>query len=335
MAIDHAGQFDEYATPQLRRWQIVPETQSFREMWASGDLSHGWCSTPLVQMSQRVLGVEPTSPGFKTMAIHPHVCDLTWARGKVPTPHGDVEISWNWKNDRIFLDATIPEGTEADVIVPDKTVHLNAGRHHFESAYNLAPKAANPDTSRLDDRETPVPTNAKDVEIDSKLTDDSPAGLEADLVRTGLVSIASTSEENVAHEGGGTDASALFNSTTKNGSGDDETLDDGKTFRGYGAGSSLTIRFKQPADISRIATFAGHGDARASQSYTLFIAYAGALTTFLKLTHAAVPCDGGASELKINLAAKSVVGLRFDFEDGPLGFNVYREINLIGKETAQ
>ena len=55
-AIDHAGLFDEYATPHMYRWQIVPETQSFREMWNGGDLSHGWCSTPLVRMSSKILG---------------------------------------------------------------------------------------------------------------------------------------------------------------------------------------------------------------------------------------------------------------------------------------
>jgi hypothetical protein len=137
-AIHHAGLFDQYGTPQMRRWQIVPETQSFREMWNSGDLSHGWCSTPLVQMSQRVLGVEPTSPGFKTIMIRPHVCDLTWAKGKVPTPHGDVEVSWKWADDKIWLDATIPDGTEAEVFLPNKTIYVKAGRHHFESSYKRA-----------------------------------------------------------------------------------------------------------------------------------------------------------------------------------------------------
>ncbi|MEI7535323.1 MAG: alpha-L-rhamnosidase C-terminal domain-containing protein [Verrucomicrobiae bacterium] len=137
-AIDRAGLFDQYGTPQMRRWQIVPETQSFREMWNSGDLSHGWCSTPLVQMSQRILGVEPASPGFKTMAIRPHVCDLTWAKGKVPTPRGDVEVSWNWAEDKISLDVTIPDGTEAEVVLPTKTERIPAGHYHFESAYKRA-----------------------------------------------------------------------------------------------------------------------------------------------------------------------------------------------------
>ena len=102
-AINHAGLFDKYGTAQMRRWQIVPETQSFREMWNGGDLSHGWCSTPLVQMSARVLGVTPASPGFKTINIRPALCDLAWAKGSVPTPHGDVTVSWALGEERLRL----------------------------------------------------------------------------------------------------------------------------------------------------------------------------------------------------------------------------------------
>ena len=80
-AIDHAGLFDRYGTPQMRRWRIVPETQSFHEMWHGGDLSHGWCSTPLVQMSARVLGVRPTSPGFKTLCRPPHALRFDLGQG--------------------------------------------------------------------------------------------------------------------------------------------------------------------------------------------------------------------------------------------------------------
>jgi alpha-L-rhamnosidase len=140
-AIDHAGLFDRYGTQQLRRWRVVPETQSFRETWNEGDLSHGWCSTPLVQMSARILGVTPASPGFRTIRIAPHVCDLIWASGKVPTPHGDVKVSWKWAKDRVMLDVTVPVGTEVDVILPAKTEHVLPGQHHFESAY----KVGNPD----------------------------------------------------------------------------------------------------------------------------------------------------------------------------------------------
>lgn len=147
-SIDHAGLFDKYATSQIRRWQIVPQTQSFHEMWNGGDLSHGWCSTPLVQMSARILGVTPTAPGFKTMAIHPSVCDLTWAKGVVPTPHGDVTVSWKWADDTLRLDAVVPEGTEADVILPGKTEHVTAGKHSVAAPYKrVAPPAEQGDQS--------------------------------------------------------------------------------------------------------------------------------------------------------------------------------------------
>ena len=117
-AIDHAGLFDRYGTDQMRRWRIVPETQSFREMWQSGDLSHGWCSTPLVQMSARILGVTPTTPGFRTLAIRPHLCDLTSAKGSVPTPLGNVLVAWNLESGKLRLETTVPTGAEAEVTVP-------------------------------------------------------------------------------------------------------------------------------------------------------------------------------------------------------------------------
>ncbi len=154
-AIDHAGLFDRYGTPQMRRWKIVPETQSFREMWNGGDLSHGWCSTPLVQMSARVLGVRPTSPGFKTFAVRPALCDLTWASGIVPTPHGDVAVSWAVGEDKLQLDVTVPPGSEAEVVVPVErfekatvqvdslaagpVVRVTAGQHNVEVTGKFLP----------------------------------------------------------------------------------------------------------------------------------------------------------------------------------------------------
>jgi lysophospholipase L1-like esterase len=147
-AIDHVGRFDEYGTRQMRRWRIVPETQSFREMWNGGDLSHGWCSTPLVQMSARVLGVTPGAPSFKTAIIRPSLCDLAWAKGSVPTPHGDVVVSWSSGEERLTLGVTIPVDMEAEVTVPtsrfeqptitldgrkvEPVVHLSSGTYHFE-----------------------------------------------------------------------------------------------------------------------------------------------------------------------------------------------------------
>ncbi len=315
-AINHAGRFEPYGTEQMRRWQILPETQSFHEMWNSGDLSHGWCSTPLVQMSQRILGVEPSSPGFKKMTIRPQVCDLTWAKGKVPTPHGDVEISWKWAGGKISLDVTIPDGTEAEVILPAKTERIPAGHHHFESAYKLA--------------EVQTETIAA-----SGGTSEVPAGdCEADVVKADLLHrFLAHAEDHCSHSGGGHDASALFNGTTRNGSGGSETEDDGKTFRGYGSGDWLVLKLAKPCNLKEIRTFGGHNDSRASQKYTVFVAQADTPDKFDQLTSGSKKCADGQSELRLPVKADKVVAVRFEFENGPLGFNVYREINLIGEAS--
>jgi hypothetical protein len=327
-AIDHAGLFDKYATPQMRRWRIVPETQSFREMWDGGDLSHGWCSTPLVQMSRCVLGVTPTAPGFKTLAIRPALGDLTWAKGIVPTPHGDVAVSWVLDSDKFHMEVTVPDGAEADVTVPTArfarpairwngqtvgpTVHVTAGTHRFDVTGTLRP--------------------AVTVAAAETAAVDSDEDLEADVVKDDLLHrCLARSEDHCSHAGGGSDTSALFNGTTRNGSGGMQTMDDGMTFRGYGNGDWLTLYLKQPCDLREIRSFAGHGDSRASQQYTVLGAYATEPGKLVKIASGSKRCDGGASELRVPLKANGVVAIRLEFQDGPLGFNVYREINVLGK----
>ncbi len=329
-AIDHAGLFDQYGTGQLRRWRIVPATQSFREMWNGGDLSHGWCSTPLVQMSARVLGVTTGAPGSKTVVIRPALCDLAWAKGSVPTPHGDVAVSWALGEEKLTLDVGIPAGKEAEVTVPtsrfdqptitldgrkvEQVVHLSSGTYHFEVIGKLKP----------------LPPASPEEEMSEAGDEDH----EGDVVKDDLLHrFLAGAEDHCTHTGGGTDASALFNGTTRNGSGGTDTADDGQTFRGYGKGDWLTLRLRQPCDLNEIRTFAGHPDARASQAYTVLAAYAGEPGKFVKLATGSRPSTGGATESRLPVNARGVVAVRFEFDDGPLGFNVYREINLLGRAT--
>ena len=117
-ALDHAGLFEKYGSAQMRRWKVLRDTRSFLETWSGGDKSHGWCSSPLVQLSSRVLGVSPASPGYKTISIRPQLCDLTWAKGSVPTPQGNVVVAWKLEGNKLSLDVMVPTGAEAEVILP-------------------------------------------------------------------------------------------------------------------------------------------------------------------------------------------------------------------------
>jgi hypothetical protein len=62
-------------------------------------LCHGWAGGPAAWLAEHVLGVTPASPGFKTVRIRPNLVDLDWAKGTVPTPHGEIEVSLTRKPD--------------------------------------------------------------------------------------------------------------------------------------------------------------------------------------------------------------------------------------------
>lgn len=138
----------------------------------------------------------------------------------------------------------------------------------------------------------------------------------------------------------------------RTGSGGPDTEDDGKTYRGYGAGDTVTFRFStahSPSgyDVTKIMTFAGHGDGRASQDYAVFVAFASDPSKFaLLVPDASVVCAGGSSEVVIHnprggvlangaVRASGVSAIRLDFHDVALGFNVYREVQVFGQTTSK
>ncbi|MBD3175535.1 MAG: Bacterial alpha-L-rhamnosidase [Armatimonadia bacterium] len=55
-------------------------------------LCHGWAAGPTAWLIEHVLGLRPTSPGFATMAVEPHLGDLDWAEGSIATPRGPVRV---------------------------------------------------------------------------------------------------------------------------------------------------------------------------------------------------------------------------------------------------
>jgi hypothetical protein len=69
-------------------------------------------------MSSRILGVTPAQPGYKRIAIRPHLSGLRFAKGAVPTPMGDVSVGWASSDSDFRLDVSVPENTSADIVLP-------------------------------------------------------------------------------------------------------------------------------------------------------------------------------------------------------------------------
>lgn len=131
-ALDRTDLFNDWATRQMRRWKLVPDTQTFTEMWDRGDYSHAWQCTPTYQMSARILGVSPQAPGYRHVRIQTSLCDLEWAKGSIPTPRGSVRISWERDEDEFRLRVQVPRGAKATVVLPDATSReVGSGDHSF------------------------------------------------------------------------------------------------------------------------------------------------------------------------------------------------------------
>jgi hypothetical protein len=74
----------------------------------------GWSSGAAPALTQYVLGVTPTSPGFETFTVTPHPGDLQYAEGDVPTPHGLIRVAWKQSDGEIEIGVDAPPGTHWD-----------------------------------------------------------------------------------------------------------------------------------------------------------------------------------------------------------------------------
>ena len=92
--------------------------------------------------------------------------------------------------------------------------------------------------------------------------------------------------------------------------------------------------------IYSIRSYAGHGDARASQKYAVYAAKAATPDQFVKIADVSCDSPGGLNEVAITPVGKEPLvkaagRLRFVFESGALGFNVYREIAVFGAPSPE
>ena len=92
--------------------------------------NHAWAGGPLTLLSQKVCGITPTSPGFKTFRVAPQLGDLTRAEATVASVNGEIRASVTRKGKNLTITATVPEGTTAEAVFPSgKTIPLAAGTH--------------------------------------------------------------------------------------------------------------------------------------------------------------------------------------------------------------
>lgn len=80
---------------------------------------------------QVIAGIRPAAPGYAELLLKPTPGPgLDWARGSLETPHGLVVCGWRREGDEFVVEATVPEGVPATLVLPDGTSQsVSAGEH--------------------------------------------------------------------------------------------------------------------------------------------------------------------------------------------------------------
>ncbi len=90
----------------------VPYTQA-----GHTSLAHPWGAGVLAWLTEEMLGVKPTEPGFSTFRVHPHFCGYARrAKGDVSTPHGTIRVSFDLESGQHTL--SVPDSTIANYAIP-------------------------------------------------------------------------------------------------------------------------------------------------------------------------------------------------------------------------
>ena len=115
------GMMRQGATMTMEAWSHAAKPNQ--------DWNHAWSTAPLNIAMRKILGVEPTAPGYAALRIRPRLGSLAFAEGKIPTVRGPIFV----KCRRDSLSVEVPRGVRAEVVLPwnGERHTVGEGRHEF------------------------------------------------------------------------------------------------------------------------------------------------------------------------------------------------------------
>lgn len=134
-ALDHAGMADDYLA-SIQPWrQLLPlHFSTWPEIPGNTRSdSHAWSAHPIYDLLTLVAGVEPASPGFKTVRIAPHLGSLPSLTATYPHPDGTIDVKYQRKGKGLDADITLPAALHGTFVFGGKSWPLKAGLNHIQA----------------------------------------------------------------------------------------------------------------------------------------------------------------------------------------------------------
>ncbi len=129
---DHARMLD-YLRSQWKPMLDWGATTWWENWEPIGSFCHGWSAGPTMILPSEILGVKPRTPGWEEVLVAPHPGELAWARGNVPTPHGQISVEWTQDEEFSLLIATPVPGIVRLPSARKESISLPAGVERLES----------------------------------------------------------------------------------------------------------------------------------------------------------------------------------------------------------
>ncbi len=121
---------DQGATTIWERWDGWVEGRGFQNP-GMNSFNHYALGAVGEWMVRTILGIQPVKPAYRHFVIQPRPGGkLTYAKGRVETLYGPIEVAWDIQEERLTLCCTVPPGTTATVYVPvteDETLEVIQG----------------------------------------------------------------------------------------------------------------------------------------------------------------------------------------------------------------
>jgi alpha-L-rhamnosidase len=132
-ALDHAGMADAYLD-SLKPWRDLLPLHFSTWPEQPGDTrsdSHAWSAHPIYDLLTLVAGIQPSSPGFATVRIAPHLGSLPTLRTSFPHPAGLITVAYTRRGSALDADIVLPDGLSGSFVFRGKTQPLHPGANHL------------------------------------------------------------------------------------------------------------------------------------------------------------------------------------------------------------
>lgn len=135
-ALQHAGLADRY-TELLETWTGLLR-QNFTTWPENEDPSrsdtHAWSAHPTADLLGVVAGVQPASPGFRSVRVAPHLGELKRIDAVVAHPSGQIEVGHRLQGGVLRSTIVLPAQVSGSFVWAGRTVPLKSGRNIVQIA---------------------------------------------------------------------------------------------------------------------------------------------------------------------------------------------------------